>query len=67
MRDTLEKDTKTNGRMPSTAVLLTDSALLMPVLHHLPDKDVNVSMGYLDPARPQPPAGRPAAPAGGTV
>lgn len=46
MRDTLEKDTKTNGRMPSTAVLLTDSALLMPVLHHLPDKDVNVSMGY---------------------
>lgn len=31
---------------PSTAVVLTDSALLMPVLHHLPDKDVNVSMGY---------------------
>ncbi|QCC85581.1 PD-(D/E)XK nuclease family protein [Desulfovibrio desulfuricans] len=30
----------------STAVVLTDSALLMPVLHHLPDKDVNVSMGY---------------------
>ena len=31
---------------PSTAVVLTDSALLMPVLHHLPNKDVNVSMGY---------------------
>ena len=30
----------------STAVVLTDSALLMPVLHHLPNKDVNVSMGY---------------------
>ena len=46
MHDMLEKDTKTNANMPSTAVLLTDSALLMPVLHHLPDKDVNVSMGY---------------------
>ena len=31
---------------PSTAVVLTDSSLLMPVLHHLPNKDVNVSMGY---------------------
>ncbi|MDE7372285.1 MAG: PD-(D/E)XK nuclease family protein [Desulfovibrio sp.] len=30
----------------STAVVLTDSALLLPVLHHLPEKDVNVSMGY---------------------
>lgn len=30
----------------ATAVVLTDSALLMPVLHHLPHKDVNVSMGY---------------------
>lgn len=30
----------------STAVVLTDSSLLMPVLHHLPEKDVNVSMGY---------------------
>ncbi len=30
----------------STAVVLTDSSLLMPVLHHLPDKDVNISMGY---------------------
>ncbi|MDR2573163.1 MAG: PD-(D/E)XK nuclease family protein [Desulfovibrio sp.] len=30
----------------STAVVLPDNALLMPVLHHLPDKDVNVSMGY---------------------
>ncbi len=30
----------------STAIVLTDSSLLMPVLHHLPHKDVNVSMGY---------------------
>ena len=30
----------------STAVVLTDSSVLMPVLHHLPNKDVNVSMGY---------------------
>lgn len=30
----------------STAVVLTDNALLMPVLHHLPDKNVNISMGY---------------------
>lgn len=30
----------------STAIVLTHSALLMPVLHHLPDKNVNVSMGY---------------------
>ena len=30
----------------STAVVLTDSSLLMPVLHHLPNKDVNISMGY---------------------
>jgi hypothetical protein len=30
----------------STAVVLPDNALLMPVLHHLPAKDVNVSMGY---------------------
>lgn len=31
---------------PSTAVVLTDNTLLMPVLHHLPNKDVNISMGY---------------------
>ncbi|MDR0238718.1 MAG: PD-(D/E)XK nuclease family protein [Deltaproteobacteria bacterium] len=38
---------KTDGEdPPSTAVLLTDPSLLMPVLHHLPCKDVNISMGY---------------------
>ncbi|MDR3363190.1 MAG: PD-(D/E)XK nuclease family protein [Desulfovibrio sp.] len=30
----------------STAIVLTDSDLLMPTLHHLPDKNINVSMGY---------------------
>lgn len=30
----------------STAILLTHGDLLLPVLHHLPDKDVNISMGY---------------------
>ena len=31
---------------PSTAVVLTHNGLLLPVLHHLPRKDVNISMGY---------------------
>jgi hypothetical protein len=29
-----------------TVLVLPDSALLMPVLHHLPHVDVNISMGY---------------------
>ena len=29
-----------------TAVVLPDTGLLMPVLHHLPRTDINVSMGY---------------------
>ncbi|UZP68042.1 PD-(D/E)XK nuclease family protein [Desulfovibrio mangrovi] len=29
-----------------SAVVLPDTGLLMPVLHHLPRKDVNISMGY---------------------
>jgi len=29
-----------------TAVVLPDTGSLMPVLHHLPMKDVNISMGY---------------------
>ncbi|MBD5538898.1 MAG: PD-(D/E)XK nuclease family protein [Desulfovibrio sp.] len=35
-----------SGDDASTAVVLTDSSLLLPVLHHLPEKEVNVSMGY---------------------
>ncbi len=30
----------------STAIVLTSSGLLMPMLHHLPDTNFNVSMGY---------------------
>lgn len=30
----------------STAVILTDTSLLLPTLHHMPDKNVNISMGY---------------------
>lgn len=30
----------------SAAIVLQDNALLMPVLHHIPDKNVNISMGY---------------------
>ncbi len=30
----------------STAIILSQPDLLMPVLHHLPDKNVNISMGY---------------------
>ncbi|BBD07225.1 PD-(D/E)XK nuclease family protein [Desulfovibrio ferrophilus] len=29
-----------------TAVVIPDTSCLMPVLHHLPEKDVNISMGY---------------------
>lgn len=30
----------------SSAVVLSNDSLLIPVLHHLPDRDFNVSMGY---------------------
>lgn len=32
--------------LENTAVILPDTGLLMPVLHHLPRKDINISMGY---------------------
>lgn len=32
--------------LESTAVVLTDTSMLMSVLHHLPRRDVNVSMGF---------------------
>ena len=34
------------GYSAATVIVLPDSALLMPVLHHLPDEDCNISMGY---------------------
>lgn len=30
----------------STAIILPDAGLLMPTLHHLPQRDINISMGY---------------------
>lgn len=39
--------TQNDGVMPpSTAIVLADSSLLLPTLHSLPDKGVNISMGY---------------------
>ena len=35
-----------NAPQASTAVILGDGGLLMPLLHELPDKNVNISMGY---------------------
>ncbi len=32
--------------LSGTAVVLPDTSLLLPVLHHLPDAGVNISMGY---------------------
>lgn len=31
---------------PDTAIVLPDTGALLPVLHHLPDEPVNISMGY---------------------
>ena len=43
MRDLL---LETADSQASTAIVLTSNSLLLPVLHHLPFKDVNISMGY---------------------
>lgn len=44
--DVLEQTLTGTESHQGTAVVLPDTGLLMPVLHHLPDKDVNISMGY---------------------
>ena len=36
----------TNGTKESRAVVLPDTGLLLPVLHHMPETDRNISMGY---------------------
>ena len=51
MRKLLRGDSARSASVPdetpgSRAVILPHASLLMPVLHHLPDKDVNISMGY---------------------
>ena len=40
------RDELTASGTAETAVVAPDTSCLMPVLHHLPDKDVNISMGY---------------------
>jgi len=42
----LEREMAGNAAFTNTAVVIPDTGTLMPVLHHLPVKDVNVSMGY---------------------
>ena len=44
MQQTLFNDER--DKAPSTAIVVTSASLLMPILHHLPDRDFNVSMGY---------------------
>ncbi len=54
LREALDADLKKDAGsgqssapgISGTAVVLPDTGLLLPVLHHLPDKNVNVSMGY---------------------
>lgn len=38
--------TRDDAQHGSTAIVLGDETMLMPLLHELPDKEVNVSMGY---------------------
>lgn len=39
-------DAAESSSYAGSAVVLPDTSLLLPVLHHLPDADVNISMGY---------------------
>lgn len=36
----------TTDDLSHSAIVLPDTSLLMPVLHHIPEKEVNISMGY---------------------
>lgn len=42
----LEEELANDPQHADTAVVLPDPGALMPVLHHLPEEDVNISMGY---------------------
>ncbi|MCG8533425.1 MAG: PD-(D/E)XK nuclease family protein [Desulfovibrionales bacterium] len=44
--DSMEQQLLKQDSIGDTAVVLPDTGLMMPVLHHLPRKDVNISMGY---------------------
>lgn len=39
-------DENAGEKTADTVIVLPDSGLLMPVLHHLPRTDINISMGY---------------------
>lgn len=45
LRDELQ-DTGDAEDTSDTAIIIPDEGMLVPVLHHLPDRDVNVTMGY---------------------
>jgi RecB family exonuclease len=42
----LGEELRAHPEHDDTAVVLPDPGALMPVLHHLPEEDVNISMGY---------------------
>ena len=42
----LVNDLRENETLRGAAIILQDTGLLLPVLHHLPRADVNISMGY---------------------
>ena len=46
LAEELKEADKNRPENASRAVVLPDTGLLMPVLHHLPDTDHNISMGY---------------------
>ncbi len=46
VKQLLAKPKKTVNQDLSTAIVLTNPSLLTPIVHHLPDQDFNVSIGY---------------------
>ncbi len=42
----LRSDMDSHPQAGTTAIVLPDTGMLMPVLHHLPRTDVNISMGF---------------------
>ena len=44
--DGLPEEELARDQAADTVVVLPDSGLLMPVLHHLPETNINISMGY---------------------
>ena len=46
LQNDLETARLREGTLDDTAIALPEASLLMPVLHHLPDVPVNISMGY---------------------